>query len=122
MQTQIQRIAMPEPGPARQPATEKAAARDADRVLHLVGRKWLLLVLRDVCEGRSRFNQLQASLGISRALLTARLRELVAEGIVETTRLPGSARRRQYVPTAKGLALYRIILLMREWETIHQHN
>lgn len=107
---------MPEPGPAHRPATEKAGTRDADRVLHLLGRKWLLLVLREACEGRTRFNQLQASLGISRPLLTARLRELVAEGIVETSHLPGSVCRLQYVPTAKGLALYRIIVEMQKWE------
>lgn len=107
MQTRIEVMAAPD----RQPATARPA-RDADRMLHLVGQKWLLFVLRDVCEGRTRFNQIQASLGLSRALLTDRLRMLVAEGMIETTALPGSASRLQYVPTERGRALYRIVVQM----------
>lgn len=111
MQTRIEVMTAPD----RQPATARPA-RDADRMLHLVGQKWLLFVLRDICEGRTRFNQIQTNLGISRALLTDRLRMLVADGMIETTALPGSVRRLQYVPTAKGLALCRIIVEIREWE------
>lgn len=98
--------------------------RKAGDVLDLVGQKWLLHVVCEVCEGLTRFNQIQASLGISRALLTVRLRLLVAEGIVETTALPGSACRLQYVPTESGLSLYRILLEMTEWElkTLNRHG
>jgi DNA-binding HxlR family transcriptional regulator len=66
--------------------------------------------------GRTRFNQIQASLGIARALLTDRLRMLVAEGMIETTALPGSANRLHYVPTERGRALYRIVEQMQEGE------
>lgn len=99
----------------RRTATPKPA-RNADRMLHLVGQKWLLFVLRDICEGLTRFNQLQANLGISRALLTDRLRTLVAEGLIETTRLPASASRLQYAPTERGRVLYRIVVQIQEWE------
>lgn len=71
---------------------------------------------RDICGGLTHFNQLQAHLNISHALLTLRLRELMAEGLVETTRLPGSASRLQYVPTERGRVLHRVIVEMREWE------
>lgn len=100
------------------------ATRSDARILDVVGQRWMLHVIRDVCSGYTRFNQIQANLGISRALLTLRLRELVAEGIVETTRLSGSTRRSHYVPTSKGLALYRIILLMQESEiaTLNQQD
>lgn len=110
MQTQM--IGMP--APERRTAATERMRENVDHVLHLVGRKWLLFVLRDVCEGLTRFNQIQANLGLSRALLTARLRELVAEGMIETTRLPGSASRIHYVPTERGRALYRIMVQMRE--------
>jgi DNA-binding HxlR family transcriptional regulator len=110
MQTQIE--VMTAPG-SRAAAAE--TARNADRMLHLVGQKWLLFVLRNVCEGQTRFNQIQASLGISRALLTDRLRMLVAEGLIETTALPGNKSRLQYVPTANGLTLYRIIVKIQVW-------
>lgn len=111
MQTQIEVMAAPG---SRVAAAE--TARNADRMLHLAGQKWLLFVLRDVCEGRTRFNQIQTNLGISRALLTDRLRMLVAEGLIKTTALPGSVSRLQYVPTERGRALYRIVLWMQEWE------
>lgn len=115
MQTRIDDISAPE----GRPATAKAA-RNADRVLHLVGQKWLLHVLRDICKGLTRFNQIQASLELSRALLTDRLRRLVAEGMIEMTALPGrKSRRRHYVPTAKGRALYQIILQMQNWQLTH---
>jgi DNA-binding HxlR family transcriptional regulator len=113
MQTRIDDIGMPE---GRLATT--GTARNADSVLHLVGQKWLLFVLRDICKGRSRFNQIQASLGISRALLTNRLRMLAAEGMIEMTALPGR-KRRHYAPTAKGRALYQIILQMQNWQLTH---
>lgn len=100
----------------RAPRRVQHNARDnADGTLRLLGQRWMLHIIRDVCSGYTRFNQMQANLGISRALLTARLRELVAEGIVEVAPAPGSTRRSHYVPTARGLALYRVILLMQEW-------
>jgi DNA-binding HxlR family transcriptional regulator len=111
MQTRIEYISAPEGRPAT-----AGAERNTDRMLHLVGQKWLLFVLRDICEGRSRFNQIQASLGISRALLTDRLRMLVTEGMIETTALPGSVSRLQYVPTERGRVLYRIIVQMVDWD------
>lgn len=99
------------------PVTQRAVSvrRNAGCVLDLVGQKWLLHVVREVCKGRTRFNQIQASLGISRALLTARLKTLVAEGIIEMTALSGR-KGRHYVPTERGRELYRIILLMQEWD------
>lgn len=113
MQTQMTEMAASE----RCTAAAKSV-RDADHVLHLVGRRWLLLVLRDICEGLTRFNLIQASLRISRALLTDRLRMLIAEGLIETIALPGSASRLQYMPTERGRALYRIIREMREWQAV----
>lgn len=114
MQTQMIGMAVSE----RRVAATERMRENADHVLHLVGRKWLLFVLRDVCDGWSRFNQIQANLGISRALLTMRLRELVAEGMIETTHLPGRKTRR-YAPTAKGRALHQIILQMQNWQLTH---
>lgn len=110
MQTQLIEMAASE----RRVAAANPARENADHVLHLVGRKWLLFVLRDICEGWSRFNQIQANLGLSRALLTTRLREMVAEGLIETARLPGSKSRLQYVPTERGRVLYEVTLQLQK--------
>ena len=53
------------------------------RALEVVGERWTLLVLRDVFLGLHRFDELAASLGVTRTVLTHRLRKLVDEGVLE---------------------------------------
>lgn len=49
------------------------------RAIEVVGERWTLLIVRDMLCGTSRFNDLARGLpGISRALLSKRLREMVA--------------------------------------------
>src|SRR5262249_48361211 len=56
----------------------------AARALEMVGEKWALLVVRDLLAGPARFSDLMRSLGgITPKLLTARLRDLEAAGVVE---------------------------------------
>lgn len=54
------------------------------RALDLLGGRWALLVVRDLLTGPKRFSELQEGLhGVPTNVLTARLRELEEEGIVE---------------------------------------
>jgi DNA-binding HxlR family transcriptional regulator/putative sterol carrier protein len=54
------------------------------RALELVGGRWALLVVRDLLTGPKRFSELQEGLrGIPTNVLTSRLRELGATGIVQ---------------------------------------
>ena len=49
-----------------------------------LGERWTLLILRDMLVGSTRFNEISRGLpGLSRALLTRRLRQLQAAGLVE---------------------------------------
>ena len=50
------------------------------RSLEVVGERWTLLILRDCFLGVRRFSDFQAHLDISRAVLSARLDALVADG------------------------------------------
>jgi DNA-binding HxlR family transcriptional regulator len=53
------------------------------RAIEVVGERWTLLIVRDMLCGTSRFNDLARGLpGISRALLSKRLREMVAADLV----------------------------------------
>ena len=52
------------------------------RALEVVGERWTLLILRDAFFGVRRFSDFQAHLDISRAVLSARLDSLVAEGLL----------------------------------------
>ncbi|MFT5682446.1 MAG: DNA-binding HxlR family transcriptional regulator [Myxococcota bacterium] len=59
--------------------------------LDVVGERWTLLILRELLGGAARYNQLLEGLpGIARNLLSARLRRLEEDGIVERVKV-GSA-------------------------------
>ena len=74
------------------------------RTLDVIGEPWSPLILRDVFVGFTRFEQLQADLGISRKVLTERLNHLVEHGVLE--RRPYDRRPRyEYVLTEKGTEL-----------------
>ncbi len=62
------------------------------QALGVVGDWWTLLVLREVTGGVTRFDALQASLGISRRALTERLAGLVEHGVLARRRTPTDRR------------------------------
>ena len=51
------------------------------RTLDVIGEPWSPLILRDVWVGFSRFEQIQADLGVSREVLTGRLNHLVEQRV-----------------------------------------
>jgi DNA-binding HxlR family transcriptional regulator len=84
------------------------------RTLDVIGEPWSPLILRDVWVGMSRFDQIQADLGISRKVLTERLNHLVDQGVLE--RRPYDQRPRfEYHLTAKGTELVELLLVMTRW-------
>src|SRR3954451_23888847 len=88
------------------------------RTAEIVCGKWTLLIVRDLAEGRSRFCELERSLGgISPRTLSLRLRALEEEGIVQRSTYPEVPPRVEYVLTEKGRALVPIIDSMRTYGT-----
>ncbi|GLY53746.1 helix-turn-helix domain-containing protein [Lentzea sp. NBRC 102530] len=88
------------------------------RTLDVMGEPWTPLILRDVWVGMTRFEQLQADLGISRKVLTERLNHLVEQGVLE--RRPYDQRPRyEYVLTAKGTELIDLLMVMKAWGDRH---
>src|SRR4051794_32294506 len=84
------------------------------RTLDVVGEPWSPLILRDVYVGVTKFDQIQAELGISRKVLTERLNHLVAHGVLE--RRPYDERpRHEYVLTDKGVELVDVFMVMVGW-------
>jgi DNA-binding HxlR family transcriptional regulator len=76
------------------------------RTTDAIGEPSSPLILRDVGVGFTRFEQLQADLGISRKVLTERLNHLVEHGVLE--RRPYDRRsRHEYLLTDKGTELSR---------------
>src|SRR3981189_1456038 len=84
------------------------------RTLDVIGEPWSPLVLRDVWAGLSRFEQIQADLGISRKVLTERLNHLVDQDVLD--RRPYDLRPRyEYVLTEKGAELVDLLMVMTGW-------
>ena len=73
------------------------------RALDVVGTRWTLLILRELQPGPRRFTDLVEGLpGISRKLLTERLRDLERDGLVTQKELPPPAARQVYELTDDG--------------------
>ena len=83
--------------------------------LGLVGEWWTLLILHDVFDGYTRFDQFQANLGISSSLLTSRLKRLVASGILERRQYQPNPPRYEYVLTDVGRSLRPVIVVLAGW-------
>ena len=73
------------------------------RGLEVLGDRWTLLILRDLSWSDRRFTDLRTSLvGIPPNVLSQRLKDLVAEGLVTTRELPPPAARTVYTLTDYG--------------------
>ena len=54
-----------------------------ETTLMLIGNKWRVLILRDLLPGTKRFGELKKSIGsVSQKVLTSRLRDMEASGLV----------------------------------------
>ena len=84
------------------------------QALSVVGEQWTILLIRDVMSGAQRFDELQASLSISRSLLARRLKQMVKADLLAKRPIPNS-RRYAYFLTPKALELRPAILALAEW-------
>ena len=75
--------------------------------LEAVGEWWTILILRDVFDGFTRFDDLQRNLGISPSMLTRRLTALTDAGLLERRRYSERPPRDEYVLTERGAAFSR---------------
>jgi DNA-binding HxlR family transcriptional regulator len=85
------------------------------RSVDLIGEWGSLLILREALGGVSRFDDFQKQIGISRNLLTTRLKKLVDGGVLERRPVHSDAKRHEYVLTEKGEDLFATIVALRQW-------
>jgi DNA-binding HxlR family transcriptional regulator len=85
------------------------------RTLQIVGEWWSLLVLRDICFGWNKFDEIHEHLGIARNILKARLDTLVDQGMVERRRYQERPDRFDYLPTEKALDFVPALLALVAW-------
>jgi DNA-binding HxlR family transcriptional regulator len=87
------------------------------RTLEIVGERWTLLILREAFFGVRRFEDFVRNVGCPRDVLSARLKTLVANDILERVpyREAGHRARHEYRPTPKGRELVPSLLALMEW-------
>jgi len=86
------------------------------RAVELIGRRWTGAIISVMLGGSQCFNELLAAVpGLSDRLLTERLRELEAEGLVRRTVRPGPPVRVSYELTPAGESLKPVIESLGKW-------
>jgi DNA-binding HxlR family transcriptional regulator len=90
------------------PAVEKA--------FDVLGRKWTGLIIRELSGGPHHFCDMEKGIpSLSARMLTERMRELEAAGIVRRTVDTGSPVRTSYDLTEKGRALIPVMRGIEQW-------
>ena len=90
--------------------------------LAIVGDPWTLLIVRDAFAGVRRFDDWRQRLGVARNVLAARLKTLVAQGVLETRLYSEHPPRKDYVLTAKGRDLRPVLLALKAWGDRHVYG
>ena len=86
------------------------------RAVELIGRRWTGAILRALLSGVERFSDLTETIpGLSDRMLSERLKELEAEGIVARTVIPETPVRIAYHLTPKGRSLSSVIEAVSAW-------
>src|SRR5579884_2681386 len=84
--------------------------------VELIGRRWTGAILRVLMDGPMRFSEVgQAVPELSDRLLSARMKELEARGIVERTVHPGPPVRVEYSLSEMGRELGPALNQLEEW-------
>jgi len=107
-------------GRRREDAVKRKPLNDAPcciaRSLDQIGEWWSLLIVRDILLlGHRRFGELLESLGCARNMLSARLKRLVACGILTTAPAADGSAYQEYRLTEKGRDLYLTLIALRQW-------
>lgn len=84
--------------------------------VELIGRRWTGAIIRAMLGGVTRFSDLTQTVpGLSDRMLSERLKELEAEGIVDRTVFPDTPVRIEYRVTEKGRALADVVDSIAAW-------
>lgn len=91
-------------------------ASSINRALDQVGDKWCLLIIQEVLWGINSFNDMMGAMGVSRGVLSNRLRWLQeVDCLRKEVASPGATRPRYHL-TAKSVELYDCALMAIAWE------
>ena len=87
-----------------------------EKTLSIIGKKWAVLIIRDLLSGKKRFGKLLTSLsGISPRTLSARLNEMEKNGIINKKIFLEIPLHVEYSLTKRGKGLHFILEQMSKW-------
>lgn len=90
------------------------------KTMRVIGSKWSMLILHQLCSDKKRFGELARSLpGISPKTLSERLKQLEEGGIVHKKIFAEIPLHVEYSLTKKGISLKEIFTRMEKWGEIH---
>jgi DNA-binding HxlR family transcriptional regulator len=104
-------------GPLEPRGAWKAEGCTLAKALDVVRTRSAFLILREAFYGTTRFDEFVERAGISEPVAAARLRELVADGMLEQEdyREEGQRTRRRYRLTEKGADLFPALAALMQW-------
>jgi len=86
------------------------------KAIELLGKRWTGAIVHALMDGHRRFTEVLAAVpGLHDRLLSERLKELEAEGVVERRIYPETPVRIEYELTAKGRDLHRVMAAIHHW-------
>ncbi len=89
--------------------------RSVGHVLDIIGEGWSILIIREAFLGTRRFEEFQGHLGIARNILTARLKKLCANQILDRVPVKEGAKRHEYILTDKGKDMMPLLVALTQW-------
>ncbi len=99
---------------AQEELTERCATYQ--RAVEVIGRRWTGEIVRALLTGKTRFSEFTAVIpGLSDRLLSERMKELEAEGIVSRCVSPETPVRVDYRLTEKGADLVTVVDAVEAW-------
>lgn len=91
------------------------------RTLDVIGDRWTVLILRELfLRGPRRFHDFEVAFArLTPAVLSARIKDLEANGVLSSRRYEDHPPRMEYLLTAKGRALGPVLKAMKTWGEKH---
>ena len=111
------------PIPAAFPTSDEDALVALQSAVSVLAAKWSVLVLARLGEGTHRFNELLRQIdGVSRRMLSATLRQLERDGLVERHVYPRVPARVEYELSPVGERLLIALVPLAGWGLEHRHD
>lgn len=93
-----------------------------ETTLKMIGKKWTIIILRELLSGTKRFGELKTSVkGISQKVLTTNLRKMEEDGLVTRKVYNNVPPRVDYTLTDVGYSLASVLDSMADWGEGYKH-